>query len=37
MKTVEQHRANLMVKLDVYDVAGLIRVAIEHGLIFVDE
>jgi len=37
IKTVERHRANLMVKLDVYDVAGLIRVAIEHGLIFVDE
>jgi DNA-binding NarL/FixJ family response regulator len=37
MKTVERHRANLMAKLDVHDVAGLTRVAIEHGLIFVDE
>ena len=37
IKTVERHRANLMAKLDVHDVAGLTRVAIEHGLIFVDE
>jgi DNA-binding NarL/FixJ family response regulator len=37
IKTVERHRANLMTKLDVHDVAGLTRVAIEHGLIFVDE
>jgi DNA-binding NarL/FixJ family response regulator len=37
IKTVERHRANLMAKLDVHDVAGLTRVAIELGLIFVDE
>jgi DNA-binding NarL/FixJ family response regulator len=37
VKTVERHRANLMAKLDVHDVAGLTRVAIEQGLIFVDE
>jgi DNA-binding NarL/FixJ family response regulator len=37
IKTVERHRVNLMAKLDVHDVAGLTRVAIEHGLIFIDE
>jgi DNA-binding NarL/FixJ family response regulator len=37
IKTVERHRANLMAKLDVHDVAGLTRIAVEHGLIFVDE
>jgi DNA-binding NarL/FixJ family response regulator len=36
-KTVEKHRANLMAKLDVHDVAGLTRIAIEHGLIFIEE
>jgi DNA-binding NarL/FixJ family response regulator len=37
IKTVERHRANLMAKLDVHDVAGLTRIAVEHGLIFIDE
>jgi len=37
IKTVERHRANLMAKLDVHDVAGLTRIALEHGLIFIDE
>jgi DNA-binding NarL/FixJ family response regulator len=37
IKTVEKHRANLMAKLDVHDVAGLTRVAIKHGLIFLDK
>jgi DNA-binding NarL/FixJ family response regulator len=37
VKTVEKHRANLMSKLNVHDLAGLIRVAIKHGLIFLDE
>jgi DNA-binding NarL/FixJ family response regulator len=37
VKTVEKHRANLMSKLDVHDLAGLIRVAIKHGLVFLDE
>jgi DNA-binding NarL/FixJ family response regulator len=37
VKTVETHRANLMEKLDVHDVAGLVRLAIKHGLIFLDE
>ena len=37
VKTVEKHRANLMAKLKVHDVAGLVRVAIKHGLIFLDQ
>lgn len=36
MKTVEKHRANLMEKLGVQDLASLIRVALEQGLIFSD-
>jgi len=34
VKTVEKHRAHLMSKLKVHDVAGLIRLAIKHGLVF---
>ncbi|MGD2157324.1 MAG: response regulator transcription factor [Anaerolineales bacterium] len=37
VKTVETHRANLMEKLDVHDLAGLVRLGIKHGLIFLDE
>ena len=37
VKTVEKHRANLMSKLNVHDLAGLVRVAIKHGLTFLDE
>jgi DNA-binding NarL/FixJ family response regulator len=37
VKTVEKHRANLMYKLEVNDLATLIRTAIRHGLIFLDE
>jgi DNA-binding NarL/FixJ family response regulator len=37
IKTVEKHRSNIMTKLNVQDLAGLIRVAIKHGLIFLDE
>jgi DNA-binding NarL/FixJ family response regulator len=37
VKTVEKHRANLMSKLNVHDLAGLIRVAIKHSLVFLDE
>jgi DNA-binding NarL/FixJ family response regulator len=37
VKTVEKHRANLMSKLNLHDVAGLTRVAIKHGLVFPDE
>ncbi|MBU1878728.1 MAG: response regulator transcription factor [Chloroflexi bacterium] len=36
VKTVEKHRANLMAKLDVHDIAGLVRIAIKHGLVFLD-
>lgn len=36
VKTVEKHRANLMDKLEVHDLAGLIRKAIQHGFIFLD-
>ena len=37
MKTVEKHRANLMSRLNAHDLAGLIRAAIKHGMIFLDE
>ncbi len=37
VKTVEKHRANLMSKLNVHDLARLIRAAIKHDLIFLDE
>lgn len=33
IKTAENHRTNLMKKLDLHDVASLTRYAIEHGLI----
>jgi DNA-binding NarL/FixJ family response regulator len=36
-KTVEKHRANLMAKLGVQDLAGLIRESIRRGIIFLDE
>jgi DNA-binding NarL/FixJ family response regulator len=34
VKTVEKHRANVMAKLEVNDLPSLIRVAMQHGLIF---
>ena len=37
VKTVEKHRTSLMSKLRVHDVAGLVRVAIKQGLVFLDE
>lgn len=37
VKTVEKHRASLMVGLGVNDLAGLVRMAIKHGVIFLDE
>ncbi len=37
VKTVEKHRTNLMAKLNVHDLTGLIRIAVKHGLIFLDE
>jgi DNA-binding NarL/FixJ family response regulator len=36
VKTVEKHRANIMTKLEVDDLATLIRVAIKRGYIFID-
>jgi DNA-binding NarL/FixJ family response regulator len=36
-KTVETHRAQLMDRLDIHDVAGLVRYAIRHGLARLDE
>ena len=37
IKTVEKHRANLMSKLDVHDIAGLVRIAVKRKLIFLSE
>jgi DNA-binding NarL/FixJ family response regulator len=37
IKTVEKHRSSLMQKLNVHDMAGLVKVAMKHGLIFMDE
>lgn len=34
-RTVETHRANMMAKLDVDNVAALVRYAVEHGLVTV--
>ena len=36
-RTVEKHRSSLMSKLDVRDVTGLVRTAIKHQLVFLDE
>jgi DNA-binding NarL/FixJ family response regulator len=33
VKTVETHRAVLMEKLDIHDIAGLVRYAVRHGLV----
>ncbi len=35
-KTVETHRGHLMQKLDIHDIAGLVRYAIKHGLVAID-
>ncbi len=37
VKTVEKHRFNLMEKLDIHDVTGLVRFAMLHGIIQSDE
>lgn len=37
VKTVEKHRASLMTKLKVHDTAGLTRMAIKYGLVFLEE
>lgn len=36
VKTVEKHRANLMEKLGVSEIASLTREAIKHGLVFIE-
>ena len=36
-KTVEKHRASLMSKLDIHDLAGLVRFAVKHGLVSVTD
>jgi len=33
VKTVEKHRASILAKLGVHDTAGLVRMAIKHGLV----
>ena len=33
VKTIESHRASLMERLDIHDVAGLVRYAIRNGLV----
>lgn len=35
-KTAETHRTNIMHKLDIHDVAGLVRYAIRQGLVYLD-
>ncbi|MGB2983407.1 MAG: response regulator transcription factor [Candidatus Bipolaricaulia bacterium] len=37
VKTVEKHRAHLMSKLDIHDIAGLVRLAVRRKLIFLSE
>jgi DNA-binding NarL/FixJ family response regulator len=37
VKTVEKHRANVMSKLNVHDLAGLMRAAIKYGLVFLEK
>lgn len=37
IKTVETHRAQIMKKLEIYDIAGLVKYAIKIGLIFPDK
>jgi DNA-binding NarL/FixJ family response regulator len=37
VKTVERHRTNLMTKLDVHNLVGLIRVAVKNRLITFDD
>ena len=37
VKTVESHRAQLMERLNIHDVAGLVRYAIKMGLVMIEE
>ena len=36
IKTIETHRSQLMDRLEIYDVAGLVRYAISHGFVETD-
>ena len=36
VKTVEKHRASLMSKLDIHDLAGLVRFAVKHRMVSLD-
>jgi DNA-binding NarL/FixJ family response regulator len=36
-KTVEKHRSSLMAKLGQHDIAGVVRMAVKYGLIFLDD
>ena len=36
-KSVEKHRAGLSAKLNMRDTAGLVRIAVQHGLVSLDE
>ena len=37
VKTIESHRASLMERLDIHEVAGLVRYAIRNGLVSSEE
>ena len=37
VKTVESHRANIMKRLDIHDVAGLVRYAVRHHIVSAEE
>jgi DNA-binding NarL/FixJ family response regulator len=36
IKTVESHRTELMKRLDIHDIAGLVRFAVRHGIVDVE-
>jgi DNA-binding NarL/FixJ family response regulator len=36
VKTVESHRGQLMMRLNIHDIAGLVRYAVKHGLVDID-
>lgn len=37
VKTVDSHRSNIMERLDIHNVVGLVRFAIRHGLVVTDD
>ena len=37
VKTVEKHRASVMNKLDIHDLAGLVRFAVRHSIVSADQ